>query len=91
MVFAAPYLDNLVNIYKSQTSINLHHSTAIALPAAHDFANTTPYQLATGTVPWPNGTIHRPDSCAGNTNYHNCRAVMVKLQLSSIQDETRLS
>jgi len=38
-------------------------------------ANIAPYQLATGTVPWPNGTIDRPVSCAGNANYHNCRAV----------------
>jgi hypothetical protein len=43
MVFAAPYLDSLVIVYKSQSSNNLHHSTAIALPAAHDGANTTPY------------------------------------------------
>jgi hypothetical protein len=78
MVFAAPYLANLVNVYKSQSSNNLHHSTAIALPAAHDFANTAPYQLATVTVPQPNGTIHRPVSCAGNTNYHNCRAVSIQ-------------
>ena len=39
-------------------------------------ANTAPYQLATGTVPGPNGTMPRPVSCAGNVNYFNCRAVM---------------
>ena len=38
-------------------------------------ANTAPYQLATGTVPRPNGTMPRPVSCAGNVNYFNCRAV----------------
>jgi len=47
----------------------------IPKPAAHDGANTTPYRLATGTTPRPNGTIDRPDSCAGNKTYHNCRAV----------------
>ena len=34
-----------------------------------------PYQLATGTVPRPNGTNDRPVSCAGNANSLNCRAV----------------
>ena len=38
-------------------------------------ANIAPYQLATGTVPGPNGTNDRPVSCAGNVNYFNCRAV----------------
>ena len=40
-------------------------------------ANTAPYQLATGTVPGPNGTNDRPVSCAGNANSLNCRAVSV--------------
>ena len=42
-------------------------------------ANTAPYQLATGTVPRPNGTMPRPVSCAGNVNYFNCRAVTVNI------------
>jgi hypothetical protein len=48
-IFAAPYLDSLLNAYKSQTSNTLHHCTAIPKPAAHDFANIAPYRLATGT------------------------------------------
>jgi hypothetical protein len=43
MVFAASYLDSLVIVYKSQSSKNLLHYTAIACldrlgTAAHDFA-----------------------------------------------------
>ena len=53
----------------------MHHRNAIPKPAAPYFANIAPYQLATGTVPGPNGTNDRPVSCAGNVNYFNCRAV----------------
>ena len=41
-----------------------------------DRSKIAPYQLATGTVPWPNGTNDRPVSCAGNVTYYNCRAVI---------------
>ena len=44
-----------------------------------------PYQLATGTVPRPNGTMPRPVSCAGNVNYFNCRAVIANTQSVNIQ------
>ena len=54
----------------------LHHRNAIAQTAAPYFANIAPYQLATGTVPGPNGTNDRPVSCAGNANSLNCRAVV---------------
>jgi hypothetical protein len=50
-VFAAPYLDRLLNAYKSQTSKSLHQCNAIPEPAAPYFANTAPYRLATGTIP----------------------------------------
>jgi hypothetical protein len=45
-VFAAPYLDKLINAWTLQTSNNLHHRTAIPKPAARDFANTAPYLAA---------------------------------------------
>jgi hypothetical protein len=35
-----------------------------------------PYPSCTGTTPGPNGTIDWPVAASGNTNYHNCRAVM---------------
>jgi hypothetical protein len=54
----------------------LHHRNAIAHTATPYFANIALYQLATGTVPAPNGTNDRPVSCAGNVNYYNCRAVI---------------
>ena len=76
-IFAAPSQDRWhfkLMFYPFKT---LHHRNAIAQSAAPYFANIAPYQLATGTVPMPNGTNDRPVSCAGNKTYHNCRAVSV--------------
>ena len=64
-IFAAPYLDSLVNAYKSQPSNTFHHRNAIPKPAAPYFANIAPYPsryrdkfLAEETGRWP-------ESCAG--------------------------
>jgi hypothetical protein len=77
-VFAAPYLDSLVIVYKSQTSNNF-----IILPRSHYQPHTTLQilrrtRLAPGQLPWPIGTIDWPVAAPGNTNYHNCRAVRGK-------------
>ena len=74
-IFAAPSLDKWHFTLTFWPSKTFHHRNAIAQTAAPYFANTAPYQLATGTVPWPNGTNDRPVSCAGNANSLNCRAV----------------
>jgi hypothetical protein len=59
-IFAAPYLDSLVNAYKSQSSNGFHHRNAIAKPAAPYFANIAPYRLATGTISLlTTGTVSR--------------------------------
>ena len=57
--------------------------TKYTYSSRRDRSKIAPYQLATGTVPGPNGTMPRPDSCAGNVNYFNCRAVSVHNRGSS--------
>ena len=51
--------------------------TKYTYSSRRDRSKIAPYQLATGTVPGPNGTNDRPVSCAGNANSLNCRAVIV--------------
>ena len=64
-IFATPYLDSLVNAYKSQTSNVFHHCNAIPKPAAPYFANTAPYPAAHRDKSMlTTGTINRMD-CAG--------------------------
>jgi hypothetical protein len=80
-IFAAPSQDKWHLTLMYYPFKTLHHRNAIPKPAAPYFANIAPYQLATGTIPGPNGTNDRPVSCAGNTNYHNCRAVSLNDKL----------